>query len=157
MEIDNHQRVLLGRESGEVLKVKVPYDQIKPHVVGELHKPLPSPPSPNGVDLGSEESTDESEEDSGEHTNHAEPKLPTFKAPKASKTRTVRHKPSVTKLTIPKKPVQQNHGKMTMLSALVRKKLFQKKDHLGLYLLNLPSYMTETLKTFCLLLTKVNG
>ena len=57
--IDDHQRVSLAKESGEVLKVKVPYDQIKPHIVGELHKPMSSPDSLDDSKSGSQESTGE--------------------------------------------------------------------------------------------------
>ena len=34
----------LAKEDGEILKVKVPYEQIKPHVASELHKPVSSSP-----------------------------------------------------------------------------------------------------------------
>ena len=38
VEIDSHQRVQLAHtESGESLKVKVPYDQVRPHVTSNLH------------------------------------------------------------------------------------------------------------------------
>lgn len=43
VEIDNHQRISLAKvETGEVLKVKVPYEQIRPHVTCDLHKPMPT-------------------------------------------------------------------------------------------------------------------
>ena len=38
VEIDSHQRVQLAHtESGESLRVKVPYDQVRPHVTSNLH------------------------------------------------------------------------------------------------------------------------
>jgi hypothetical protein len=41
VEIDNHQRIQLAHiKSGETLKVKVAYDQIRPHVTSDLHKPV---------------------------------------------------------------------------------------------------------------------
>jgi hypothetical protein len=43
VEIDCHQRVTMAKEHGEILRVKVPYGQIKPHLTSDLHKPLPSP------------------------------------------------------------------------------------------------------------------
>lgn len=43
VEIDCHQRVCLAKDSGDLLKVKVPYEQIKPHISSGLHKPVPSP------------------------------------------------------------------------------------------------------------------
>ncbi|CAB3989986.1 Gypsy retrotransposon integrase 1 [Paramuricea clavata] len=40
-EIDNHQRIQLAHiKSGEMLKVNVAYDQIRPHVTSDLHKPV---------------------------------------------------------------------------------------------------------------------
>ena len=38
VEIDSHQRVTLSKENGDVLKVKVPYEQIKPHLSSNIHK-----------------------------------------------------------------------------------------------------------------------
>jgi hypothetical protein len=41
VEIDNHQRIQLAHiKSGETLKVKVAYDQIRPYVTSDLHKPV---------------------------------------------------------------------------------------------------------------------
>ena len=38
VEINSHQRVQLAHtESGESLKVKVPYDQVRPHATSNLH------------------------------------------------------------------------------------------------------------------------
>ncbi|CAB4008850.1 myosin-1 isoform X3, partial [Paramuricea clavata] len=46
VEIDHHQRVSLAKLNGDVLNVKVPYEQIKPHTASVLHKPKSSPAVP---------------------------------------------------------------------------------------------------------------
>ena len=46
VEIDHHQRVSLAKLNGDVLNVKVPYEQIKPHTASDLHKPKSSPAVP---------------------------------------------------------------------------------------------------------------